>query len=62
MKYVIMVSNHGMWGYTTYCKRDGKPEAYDTEEEAKAVANRYNKGYNPFNRYYVSEGGKVFDE
>lgn len=56
--YGIMVSNTGMWGYTTWCTHDGEVELYATREEAEKVAQQYNgrQGYiNRFNTYWVEE-------
>lgn len=57
-KWGIMVRNTGMWGFSTWCQRDGKTELYNTEEEAKAVAKKYNDSQGPvnrFNHYYAKQ-------
>jgi len=50
-KWGIMVRNTGMWGFSTWCQRDGHTELYDTEEEAKAIAKQYNDSQGPVNRF-----------
>lgn len=58
MKYGIMVRNTGMWGITTWCKReDGMIEAYPTKEEAQKVATERNDRncINSHNYYFVEE-------
>ena len=49
--YGIMVRNIGMWGCTTWCKRDGKVELYATRAEAEKVAQQYNDMQGPINRF-----------
>ena len=54
----IVVTNRGLWGITTWVKRDGKPILHETREEAEAAAERYNKAQGPvnrFNEYYAQE-------
>ena len=54
----IRVRNTGIWGYTTWCTRDGKVELYATRAEAEKVAQQYNdrQGYiNRFNYYWAEE-------
>ena len=56
--YGILVKNIGMWGFATWCVRDGKPELYATREEAERVAREYNdrEGHvNRFNQYFAKE-------
>ena len=56
--YGIMVRNTGMWGCTTWCKRDGKVELYATCAEAEKVAQQYNdmQGLiNRFSHYWAEE-------
>lgn len=58
MKYGIMVRNTGMWGITTWCKReDGMIETYPTKEEAQKVATERNDHncINSHNYYFVEE-------
>ena len=53
-----MVRNTGIWGYTTWCTRDGKVELYATRAEAEKFAQKYNdqQGYiNRFNYYWAEE-------
>lgn len=57
-KWGIMVRNIGMWGFSTWCVKDGQPELYDTEEEAKAKAMEMNERQGPvnrFNHYYAKK-------
>ena len=56
--YGIMVRNTGMWGFATWCIRDGEVELYATRAEAEKVAQQYNKrqGYiNCFSTYWAEE-------
>lgn len=56
--YGIIVKNTGMWGFSTWCKRDGKTELYNTKEEAEKVAHERNENQgciNCFNHYYVEK-------
>lgn len=56
--YGIMVRNTGMWGCSTWCKRDGEVELYETKEEAERAAEAYNNRQgrvNRFNDYWAEE-------
>ena len=56
--YGIMVRNTGMWGFATWCIRDGEVELYATRAEAEKVAQQYNErqGYiNRFSTYWAEE-------
>ena len=60
--YGIIACNRGMWGCTSWCKRDGKPELYATKEEAQKVADEYNSSRPPINNFtkYFVEEYKIF--
>ena len=56
--YGIMVRNTGMWGITTWCKRNGEIELYETQEEAERVARDYNErqgSINSVNHYWAEK-------
>ncbi|MBR2790247.1 MAG: hypothetical protein IKD70_06500 [Eggerthellaceae bacterium] len=47
-----------MWGFTSWCTRDGKVELYETRAEAEKAAEEYNdrqQGINRFSTYWAEE-------
>ena len=56
--YGIIARNRGMWGCSSWCKRDGKPDLYATKEEAQRVVDEINATRSPINNftdYFVKE-------
>ena len=56
--YGVLVKNTGMWGCTTWVKRDGKVMEFETKEEAQKVADELNAqrpSINCFSQYFASK-------
>ena len=56
--YGILAKNRGMWGCTTWCKKNGEIELYKTKEEAQKVVDEINANRSPVNNftsYFVEE-------
>lgn len=52
----IIARNRGMWGISTWCKKYGEIELFETKEEAQKVADKWNGDrINRFTEYFVSE-------
>jgi len=59
--YGVLAKNRGMWGFSTWCKKDGKVMTFATKEEAQKVADEYNGNapkINNFTEYFAVEYGK----
>lgn len=56
--YGIIARNSGMWGFSSWCKKDGEIELYASKEEAQKVVDEINNNRSPINNftsYYVSK-------
>lgn len=52
----IIARNRGMWGITTWCRKHGEIQLFETKEEAQKVADELNGVMiNRFTDYFVSE-------